>query len=79
MNSTSLELAILRELEPDPIYLDYANRHHLDIASPSTTLSPESPLYRPLSEFITITGSRNCCESTLELIQLMHDLTENFL
>lgn len=73
-----MELSVLRETLPDPIYLAYAT----SVSSPLSTefkVSPESPLHCPYKDYYTLTASRTCKTVTIELITLMRDLTNIFL
>lgn len=67
---------MLRESRPRQQYLDYAR--HITEHSTQNRISavPESPLYYPTGLHHTLARTRRCDEETLDLINLVRDLTQ---
>ncbi|KAK8240167.1 hypothetical protein HDK90DRAFT_508679 [Phyllosticta capitalensis] len=66
--------AILRESQPDPLFLYYRPEHKV---YDNSAVIPESPLFRPRGRFITLSRSKSCIRPLLSLVQKLHELTEN--
>lgn len=77
---TMLESAILSESMPEEVYLEYGTAHSTrHPAYPLTATIPESPIYRPRTNFETLKRSRSCSQQTLDLLEDVHTMTELFL
>lgn len=73
-----LESSILREESPGPIYLDYCASRSTKRYAITATI-PESPIYRPRSQFETLKRSRYYKKEILELLEDVHGMIELFL
>ncbi|KAF2019023.1 hypothetical protein BU24DRAFT_110733 [Aaosphaeria arxii CBS 175.79] len=72
-----LESAVLREAQPDRQYWDFrlANTIH---TYPTSAIIPESPLFRPRSDFYTIKRSRRSSQRTMKLLKDMRSMLDRF-
>lgn len=74
----SLASAILREQKPNAIYSEYCAAHSAQ-NYPFDAVIPESPLYRPRSNFETLKTSKSCSKQSLALLEDIQVMTELFL
>lgn len=75
-----LESAILSESKPENLYLEYGTAHSTrHPAYPLTATIPESPIYRPRTQFETLKRSKSCSPQTLGLLEDIHTMVELFL
>ncbi|KAF2735487.1 hypothetical protein EJ04DRAFT_195372 [Polyplosphaeria fusca] len=74
----SLEAAILRETRPRSMYSDFCASASSK-SYPNTATIPESPLFYPRKDFVTIKKSTRCNKKTLELLHDIHDMMDFFL
>jgi hypothetical protein len=74
----SLASAILREQKPNAIYSKYCAAHSAQ-NYPIDAVIPESPLYRPRTNFETLKTSKSCSKQSLALLEDIQAMTELFL
>jgi hypothetical protein len=74
----SLASAILREQKPNAIYSEYCAAHSAQ-DYPIDAVIPESPLYRPRTNFETLKTSKSCSTQSLVLLEDIQAMTELFL
>ncbi|KAG9547817.1 hypothetical protein KCU79_g15240, partial [Aureobasidium melanogenum] len=70
------EVSVLREGRPRQQYLDYARYTIENSTQGRTSAVPETPLYYPTGVHHTLARTRRCGEETLNLINLVRDLTQ---
>ncbi|KAG9832197.1 hypothetical protein KCU63_g14198, partial [Aureobasidium melanogenum] len=70
------EVSVLREARPRQQYLDYARYTIENSTQGRTSAVPETPLYYPTGLHHTLARTRRCDEDTLDLINLVRDLTQ---
>jgi hypothetical protein len=75
---SSLGFAISREGKASDIYLEYCASRSSRFYPPAARI-PESPLYRPQSQFETLRSSHNCNGTILQLLADIHLMTELLL
>ncbi|KAI4729254.1 hypothetical protein E4T49_02964 [Aureobasidium sp. EXF-10728] len=72
----TFEVSVLRENRPRQQYLDYARSISGPSARERSSAMPESPLYYPTGLHHTLARTQRCNEETLDLINLVRDLTQ---
>lgn len=70
--------AISREVQPRQLFLDYAQSLPQDAFSASRPI-PESPLYCPRNEFLTVVRSNKCKAETFELLCDVREMIDLFI
>ncbi|KAH0366750.1 hypothetical protein KCU65_g5109, partial [Aureobasidium melanogenum] len=70
------EVSVLREGRPRQQYLDYARYITETSTQGRTSAVPETPLYHATGVHHTLARTRRCDEDTLDLINLVRDLTQ---
>jgi hypothetical protein len=74
----SLETAILHEKQPITEYFEYCMSHSSKMY-PSTLAIPESPVWCPHDNYITLQRSGNCNEQTLQLVVDMRRMIDGLM
>ncbi|KAG9518170.1 hypothetical protein KCU93_g8502, partial [Aureobasidium melanogenum] len=70
------EVSVLREARPRQEYLVYARYTTENSTQGRTSAVPETPLYYPTGIHHTLARTQRCDEDTLDLINLVRDLTQ---
>jgi hypothetical protein len=78
MNSIMFTSAISREVQPRQMFLNYAQALPPDSFSASRPI-PESPLYCPRNEFLTVVRSNKCKAETFELLCDIREMIDLFI
>ncbi|KEQ73875.1 hypothetical protein M436DRAFT_81298 [Aureobasidium namibiae CBS 147.97] len=72
----TFQVSVMREGRPRQQYLDYARYISEPAARDRVSAVPESPLYYPTGLHHTLARTQRCDEETLDLINMIRDLTQ---